>query len=170
MKTISNINWIRVTALAAISAVGSTGALAQGPGGDRPPMGGPHGGPHGGPGAGGIGGVLTGMMGAAIDLTDAQRTQIRSILDQSADANKDLFSQLRTLHEQERAAVKANKSEQELRSLAQQSATVMAQANGARLVAEAKVYQVLTPTQREKLDKITSSVRQRPQSFRRPRE
>jgi Spy/CpxP family protein refolding chaperone len=149
MRTINNI---RVIALAAACAVGTTALVAQ------PPRGGP----------GGIAQGLLGMLGDAIDLTEAQRTQIRSIMRQSLEANQSLVDQMRALHEQERAAVKANKSEQDLRALAQQSATLLAQANGARLVAEAKAYQVLTPAQREKLDKLASSLPRRPRGPRPP--
>ncbi len=175
---IKNIRWFRVTALTVVSAVALTSAMAQGPGGGRPPAGGgpqqggpPQGGPGGGgPGGGGIAQSLAGLMGYALDITEAQRTQIRSIVEQSVQANQSVLNQLRTLHEQEVAAVKANKSEQELRALAQQASTVMAQANGARLVAEAKVYQVLTPAQRDKLERITSALRERARAFRPPAE
>jgi len=169
-----NFNWIRVTALAVISTVGlSSVALAQPPGGGRPPQGGQRGGPGGpgGPDGGGLARQLGGMLGWALDLTDAQRTQVRTIVTQAMQGSQALANQLRTLREQELAAVKANKSEQELRSLAQSSATLLAQLHGAQLVTEAKVYQVLTPAQRDKLERIRTAMRQaRPNFFPRPEE
>lgn len=151
-------NRFRVMAMAALAAVGIAGvALAQGPGGgNRPPFG--SGGPFSG---GGPGGMLMGMMGHALDLTDAQKSQIQTIVQSAFQTNQATINQLKTLREQEIAALKAGKSEQELRTLAQTASPVITQLHAAKLVTEAKVYAVLTPAQREKLDKMRTTMRER---------
>lgn len=93
-------------------------------------------------------------MGRALNLTDAQREQIRAIVKQTAEANADVRDQLKSIREQERAAIKAGGSESELKNLAQSAAPVMAQLHGSRLVAQAKIYALLTPEQRQKMDQM----------------
>jgi Spy/CpxP family protein refolding chaperone len=156
MKRIQIIKQTATVTLAFLVALAlvSGAAFAQGPGFGRGPGGGLGFG-HGmglGPGAGG--GFLGGMMAAALDLTDAQKEQIRAIHESAATANQAILDQLKPIREQELAAIKAGKSEAELRSLANSAAPLMAQLHANQLVAHAKIYQVLTPEQREKLDKF----------------
>jgi Spy/CpxP family protein refolding chaperone len=110
---------------------------------------------------GGNGGFLRGVMAAALDLSDAQKGQIRSILEGTRSANRAIRDQLRGIREQEVAAVKAGRSEAELQALASSAAPLMTQLHAAHLVAQSRIYQVLTPEQREKLEKIRSEVRGR---------
>ena len=130
-------NWILVLSIGTVLALGSGLALAQqgdGPQGRR-------------------GGMMR-KMGRALNLTDAQREQIRAIVKQTAEANADVRDQLKSIREQERAAIKAGGSESELKNLAQSAAPVMAQLHGSRLVAQAKIYALLTPEQRQKMDQM----------------
>ncbi|MFN7919495.1 MAG: Spy/CpxP family protein refolding chaperone [Bryobacteraceae bacterium] len=130
-------------------------AHAQGPGGPGRGFGGPFGGP------GGFGEMIGGFMSHALDLTDAQIEQIKAIAKQAFDANADLRAAIAKQRDAEIAAVKANKPEAELTQLAGQSAALMARLHAAQLVAGAKMYQVLTPAQREKLDKIRADMQER---------
>jgi Spy/CpxP family protein refolding chaperone len=112
-----------------------------------------------GPGFGG--GLLGGMMAAALDITDAQKEQIRAIQQSNREANRAVTEQLRPIREQEREAVKSGASEAALRSLANSAAPLMAQMHANNLVAQSKTLQVLTPEQREKLDKLRGQARGR---------
>jgi Spy/CpxP family protein refolding chaperone len=105
--------------------------------------------------------AVLGMMGYALDLTDAQKGQIRDIMKQTFDANRNVREQLMKVHEQEVNAVKAGRSEAELRALAAQAAPLIANLHAAHLVTGAKVYQVLTPAQRDKADKIREDMKTR---------
>jgi Spy/CpxP family protein refolding chaperone len=121
-------------------------AQAQGPGGGRGPGGGP-------------GGMLGGMIGHMLDLTDAQKEQIKAIARAAFDANQTLATQLKAAHETEQAAIKAGKPDAELAQLAQSYAPLHTQLHAARLQTEAKIYKVLTPEQRTKLDSVRSKMR-----------
>jgi Spy/CpxP family protein refolding chaperone len=115
----------------------------------------------------GPGSILGPMMGAALDLTDAQKAEIRAIYQNARQANQSLHDQLRTIHEQELAAIKAGKSDAELQSLANSAGPLMAQLHASNLIAQAKAYKVLTPEQREKLEQLRSQTRERVQQRRR---
>lgn len=125
-------------------------AFAQGAGGR---------GPRGGHGPGG--GFLGPMAATALGLTDAQKAEIKSIVEGTREANRAMHEQLKPIHEQERAAVKAGKSDAELQALAHSAAPLMAQLHASRLSAQAKMYKVLTPEQREKLESLRSNMRDR---------
>jgi len=126
-------------------------AQAQGPGG----------GGRGGRGFGPGGGLLGGLMGHALNLTDAQKEQIKAITKDAFDSNQALATQLKAAHEAEQAAIKAGKSDAELAQLAQSYAPLHTQFHAARLQTEAKIYKVLTPEQQAKLDEIRSDMRAR---------
>lgn len=124
---------------------------------------------QGGEGAPGKRGGMMRRMGRALNLTDAQRQQIRDIMKQTAEANADVRDQLKSLREKEKEAIKAGGSESELMNLAQSAAPLMAQLHGSRLVAQSKIYAVLTPEQRQRLERMQERGRgrgrwQRPQS------
>ena len=132
---------------AATIALGGFAAVAhaQGPGGraDR----------------GGFGhGLLGGMIGHALNLTDAQKEQIKAITASAFENNQALITQLKAAHETERAAIAAGKSDAELAQLAQSYAPLHTQLHATRLQTEAKIYKVLTPEQRAKLDKFRSNM------------
>ena len=86
---------------------------------------------------------------------DATRASVEAIVEQ-----------LKPIREQELAAVKAGKSEAELQSLANSAAPLMTQLHVSRLVAHSKVYQVLTPEQRQKLEELRNAERDRMQDRR----
>lgn len=133
---------------AATIALGGFAAVAhaQGPGGraDR----------------GGFGhGLLGGMIGHALNLTDAQKEQIKAITASAFENNQALITQLKAAHETERAAIAAGKSDAELAQLAQSYAPLHTQLHATRLQTEAKIYKVLTPEQRAKADEIRGKMR-----------
>lgn len=120
---------------------------AQGPGGRGPGF---------GPGGGGM---IAGMIGHMLDLTDAQKEQIKAITKSAFDSNQALATQLEAAHEAEQAAIKAGRSDAELAQLAQSYAPLHTQFHAARLQTEAKIYKVLTPEQRAKLDDMRGKMR-----------
>lgn len=124
---------------------------------------------QGGEGAPGKRGGMMRRMGRALNLTDAQRQQIRDIMKQTAEAHADVRDQLKSLREKEKEAIKAGGSESELMNLAQSAAPLMAQLHGSRLVAQSKIYALLTPEQRQRLEQMQERGRgrgrwQRPQN------
>ncbi len=124
-------------------------AHAQGPGGGRP-------------GHGGFGeGMLGGMIGHALNLTDAQKEQIKTIKTAAFKNNQALMTQLKAARETERAAIKAGNSDAELAQLAQSYAPLHTERHATRLQTEAKIYKVLTPEQRAKADEIRGKMRER---------
>ena len=133
---------------AAMLAIGGFAvvAQAQGPGGH-------------GPGGGFGGGLLMGMARHMLDLTDAQQEQIKAIAKAAFDGNQALATQMKAAHEAEQAAIKAGKSDAELAQLAQSYAPLHTQFQTVRLQTEARIYKVLTPEQRAKLDKIRNDFR-----------
>ena len=139
-----------VAALALGVTLAAGMAFAQGPGGR---------GPRGGHGDGGD--FLGPMAATALGLSDAQKAEIKSIFEQTREANRSIREQLKPIHEQQRAAVKEGKSDAELHALANSAAPLMAQLRASRLVAQAKMYKVLTPEQREKLESLRSNMRDR---------
>ena len=117
-------------------------------------------GPSGRAGRGGFGqGLLGGMIGHALNLTDAQKEQIKAIAASAFENNQTLMTQLKAAHETEQAAIKAGKCDAELAQLAQSYAPLHTQLHATRLQTEAKIYKVLTPEQRAKADEIRSEMR-----------
>lgn len=134
--------WLRGAAVAAILLATVTRGWANPPGGPDGPRG------------GGLSRDLAGFLGDAIDLSDAQRAQIRTIAGQTRQIAEPIHEQLERIHEQERAAVEAGKPEQELRTLAQSAAPLITQLHAAQLISDAKAYAILTPAQKAKLEKM----------------
>lgn len=143
---------VTIWGAAAVLAIGgfSVVAQAQGPGGGRGP-----GGPHGGPGA------LMGMLGTAIGLTDAQKAEIKTIFETARTSNASLHEELKASREAEKAAIKAGKSDAELAQLAASYSQLHVRMHTTRLQTEAKVYKVLTPEQRAKVEKLKEEMQSR---------
>jgi periplasmic protein CpxP/Spy len=119
---------------------------------DRPFRGGP--GRMGGPG--GPMGMLP-MLGREINLTDAQRDQIKTIADSHKDEWKAIFDRERTAREALNAAIMADTVNDTLvRQKSAEVAAVEADAAVARAHAHAEVVQILTPEQRTQLKEAQS--------------
>ena len=101
------------------------------------------------------------MFGRILDLTDAQKEQAKAIFEETRKANATYHEQLRALRAEERAAVKAGKSESELRNLALNGANLIANLHANRLAGEAKFWRILTPEQQAKLDAKGEQMRER---------
>src|SRR5437868_6103243 len=125
---------------------------AQGPGGG----GGRGPGRFGGPlGAGGPMGMLPPMLGRELQLTDAQRDQIKSIADSHRDEWKALADRQRAAHEALQAAVTAEAvNESAIREKSAELAAVEADAAVARAHAHAEIVQILTADQKAKLKEL----------------
>lgn len=116
----------------------------------RPFMGGPGGGGRGGPG--GPMGMMP-MNLRALDLSDAQRDQIKGIAESHRDEWKALADRARPAHEALRAAVSAGSVDETLiRAKSADVAAVEADMNVARARVAAEIVPLLTPDQKAKLN------------------
>ena len=133
-------------------AGGTTLAIAQGPGpGGQGPRG----------GRGGVG-LDVGLRG--IDLTDAQRDQVRSI----NESHRSEFDAVRTkLREAHRALAEASMAatmdEAAIRAGSTEVATAMADEAILRAKVRAEVFAILTPEQQQKANELRSTMKQRRQ-------
>ena len=122
-------------------------ALAQGPGGGRPP---------GGPGApppppgGGIE-----QFARVLNLTDAQKAQIKTIHEQAATAAKPYHEQLEPLHEQVgKVTQAATFDEASVRALFTKMAQLETELQIIHTRAENAIYHLFTPEQKAKLEEL----------------
>jgi protein CpxP len=150
-------------ALIAVGLAGGTYAAAQGGGRDGGP-----GGRFGGPGRGGPGGP--GMMGPGIlgpgfqrlDLTDAQKEQVKSIVESHRDEIRALNDKAMKAHEALDAAINAAAfDEGTVRTKAADVAAIDAEMAVIRARVHNDVYQLLTPDQQKQLAGIQAEMQQR---------
>lgn len=107
----------------------------------------------GGPGAhhGDMRGEMRGFRG--LDLTEAQREQVRGIFKEQAPALRERMNIVRNAHQELRAAsLQPNFDSARVRELADNAARAMADAAVLRAEAMSKVVALLTPEQRSKLE------------------
>ncbi len=140
--------WMASLAVVAMLGV-VTCAYAQGPGGRR--GGGPRGGTDFGPGGGGrLGGFLE--FGADIDVSDAQRQQIRAIVTKAREDARPLTERLRVAAEARRKAMAARPvDDNQIRATTQALATAQSDLAVARAHLQDDVFNVLTPDQQAKV-------------------
>lgn len=100
------------------------------------------------------------MLGTALGLTDAQKTQAAEIRTATQKANEPYVAQLKTLRDAELEAIKAGKSDAELRNLAQGLAVLTANIHANHLIGEAKFWKILTPEQQAKLETLRANMRE----------
>jgi len=100
------------------------------------------------------GGHRHGRMGAFLssylNLTPAQQTQSQSIFEEAQQSGQPIRDQLKQTRQALRAAVQANNTAQ-IQQLAASEGSQMGQLAAIRSTAMAKVYQILTPDQQQKL-------------------
>ena len=96
----------------------------------------------------------------ALSLTDAQKQQARTIFQQAHQSAAPLQAQLQQGRETLAAAVKANDSAH-IQRIAASQGTLRGQLMAIRASALAQFYQVLTPDQRAKADRVLEKIRQR---------
>jgi protein CpxP len=135
-------------------------AVAQPPNPDqRPPMG--RGMGPGGPGRGGPMGMLP-MFGRELNLSDAQKEQIKTIAESHRDEWKALADRSRTAHEALQQAVSADTVDENLiRQRSADVAAVEADLAVARARAHAAVFQILTPEQKTQAKALQSRAQER---------
>lgn len=92
----------------------------------------------------------------ALNLTDAQKLEIRQIFQDSRAANADVRKQLQTQRASEREAIKSGAPAAQLEALASEAAPLLAKVEANRLVTQSRIYAVLTPEQREQAERMRS--------------
>jgi Spy/CpxP family protein refolding chaperone len=151
--------WVGAFVVAALLAFGLVGFAQQGPGG-MPPHG--HGGPGGPEGHGGPGGGLFGPLGRELNLTDAQKAQVKQIEDSFRDSTKSLSEKMRALHESEMATLASGTfDEAAVRAAAQERAAVQVELDVAHAKMMSQIIAVLTPEQKAKLAELHKQMEQR---------
>ena len=122
--------------VAALMVAGTVFAVAQGG----------HGGPHGG----GPGDMME-HMARALNLTDAQKTQVKAIMDAERAATEPSRAKVDEIHKQIQAATAEGQfDEAQIRALASQGAQAMADQMVEHIRAHTKMLALLTPEQRAK--------------------
>ena len=133
----------RILALGGVAALviaATVFAVAQGPGF-----------PHGG---GGHGDMIE-HLSRALNLTDAQKTQVKAILDAERAATEPGRSRMEDIHKQVEAALFSGQfDEAQIRPLATQASQIMTDQMVEHLRAFAKIYALLTPEQRVKAQEM----------------
>ena len=124
---------------------------------------GPGGGRFGGPGRGGPGGPM-GALGPImrLNLTDAQKDQVKQIVESHQADTKSLLDRARPAHEALQAAVTSETfDEGAIRTASAQVATIEADLAVARARLHNEVFQILTPEQRTQLKDNQAKMKER---------
>ena len=100
----------------------------------------------------------------ALNLTDSQKGQARTIFQQARQSAEPVRQELKQNRETLAAAAKAGKSESDIQNLANERGRLLGKLVAIRTVASAKFYQILTPQQRVKADQMHEQFRQRARS------
>jgi protein CpxP len=150
-------------------AAGQNSSSAQGPGDRAGRFGGPGGlmgrGGRGGPG--GPMGMLPPRMLQRLDLTDAQKERVRTIVDSHRDEMKAIADRAMKARLALEAAVTGDTfDEAAVRTRAADVATIDTDAAVSRARVFNEVYQILTPDQQSKLKEIQAEVQKRMESRR----
>ena len=162
---------IATLATIAVITLAFAGVHAQNAGGGQgPAMRGGRGGPQGGPGGAGRGvgrfGGPGGPMGPLglnrLDLSDAQRDQVRSLVESRRDETKGLADRARSAHDALQAAVTADTfDEGAIRAHSAEVASVEADMAVARARLHADILQILTAEQRTQLKALQAQMKER---------
>ncbi len=101
----------------------------------------------------------------ALNLTDAQKQQAKTIFQQARQSSQPVRQQLQQNRDALAAAVKANDTAQ-IQSLSNQQGQLRGQLLAIRSEAMAKFYNTLTPDQKAKADQMHQRIRERMQQRR----
>lgn len=104
--------------------------------------------------------MVRARMMRALNLTDAQKQQAKSIFQAARQNSQALRDQIKQNRESLNAAVKANDGPQ-IQALASSLGTLQGQALAISSAAQAKFYAILTPDQQTKFDDMQQKLRQR---------
>ena len=145
------------TALAAALMMTAAAFAQHGPGGPRGHRG------HGGPGRHGGPGHAVGHLSRVLDLTDAQKAQIKQLEDGFQERTKSLHEQLRNVgHGDPLTAVASGTfDEAAVRAAAQARANLHVELEVAHARFFSQVYAVLTAEQKAKLAELRQQMRER---------
>ncbi len=97
------------------------------------------------------------VMATALNMTDAQRAQARTIFDQAKQSAQPVRQQLMETRKSLRAAVESSSTDQ-IQKLASTEGTEIGQLTAIRSEAFAKVYKTLTPEQQQKLHSLEQAM------------
>jgi protein CpxP len=139
----------------AILLIASIVAFSQDPGG-------PRGGFPGGPGGPGRSHDGLGPLARDLNLTDAQKAQIKKINQSFEESNQALFDQLKALHESEPDPLAANFDEATVRATAEARAKVDVELAVSRAKMMSQIGAVLTADQKAQLAAKRAQFGQRP--------
>jgi Spy/CpxP family protein refolding chaperone len=98
------------------------------------------------------------FLSAYLNLTAAQKAQQKSIFQEARQSAQPVRQQLRETRQSLRAAVQANNTEQ-IQQLAKTEGSELGQLMAIRSTAMAKVHQILTPEQQQKLNDLQQARR-----------
>jgi periplasmic protein CpxP/Spy len=140
---------IPVAIILAVAAGLATTAFAQGPG-------------HG-PGFGRHGGWMLKHMAKELNLTDAQKTQIKTIMQAERPKIQPLMQQLRQNEQAQNAAITGDFNESQARAFAQKQTQIMNDLIVEKQRTKSQIYAVLTPEQRQKALQLMQQREQRHQ-------
>jgi protein CpxP len=145
--------------LAAVLAGGSAVALAQGPGGRR------------GPGGHMRGGAAAFLNLRGLDLTEAQQTQVRSILESHKAAFDEVRTKARDAHRAFAEATRAESiDEAAIRARSAEVAAAMADQAVLQAKVRGEVLNILTAEQKQKLEQQRAARQQRMQERQQQRQ
>lgn len=108
------------------------------------------------------GGMLR-HMAKELNLTDAQQSQIKTIMSQSRSKIQPLKQQLRQNEQAQNAAINGNFDETQARAFANKQAQIMSDLIVERQRVKSQIYTVLTPEQRQKALQLLQQHQQRMQ-------
>ena len=100
------------------------------------------------------------LLAAALNLTDAQKSQMKSIFQEAHQSAQPIRQQLKQTRQSLQAAVKAGDSNQ-IQQLASTEGTEMGQLAAIHASARAQMFKMLTPEQQQKLSTIQASMHSR---------
>ena len=97
------------------------------------------------------------VMAAALNLTDAQKSQMKSIFEEARQSSQPVRQQLKQTRQSLQAAIQAGNSDQ-IQQLSATEGTEMGQLTAIRASAHAKMFKMLTPEQQQKLSTLQASM------------
>lgn len=155
MTRFRNYLVLGVGALAVIIGVGAAGFVAAQDQGDRPdrrPF----------MGRGGPGGPMGGLMLGELDLTEAQREQVRTIMETRRAADEPLMERAQAARQALQTAIQTQPvDEATIRARSADLATIEADLAVSRARLQAEILALLTPEQRTELEQQQAQMRER---------
>jgi Spy/CpxP family protein refolding chaperone len=97
------------------------------------------------------------VMAAALNLTDAQKSQMKSIFQEARQSSQPIRQQLRQTRQSLNAAVQAGNSDQ-IQQLSATEGTQLGQLAAIHASARAKMFKMLTPEQQQKLSTLQAAM------------